>query len=297
MKPLLTAFQKKYPGIKLSSYRLNGGTNVVRVIQEHQAGKLSMDVGWANMIQVQPLVEKDLLVTMTDEWVKSMGVNPDKVLINNKWIGTYDQAPVFIYNKNLVSAADVPKSFEDLLDPKWKGGKILMTPSTIIWGQLYELWLRDKRKVKDIVARLRGQEVILASTNFSVPRRLAAGEAPIGVTFVTSAADAIKKGAPVALCPLSPTVAPTGGLYIPKGVPHPNAAKLLLGWLASEEAQLIWNKKVRRGWVTSDPESAPAAKLMIESGVKYKRVTTQKELKILLELGKTAYDIMGFTPK
>lgn len=291
-KTLIDAFQKKYPGIKLSAFTLRGPDVPPRIITEAKAGKLSMDVAMGTIIYIQPLLERDLLVS--SEWAKLSDVEPEAILCESRFINLYDNPAVVVYNKELVAKNDVPRRFEDLLDPKWKGGKIAIAPSEIITGQLYPMWNQDKQKVINILAQLRKQDLLVGSNFTEVATRVATGEAKLGFAHAVLLLALLDKGAPIGVCPITPTYNIGYGEFVPKGGPHPNAGKLLASWLMSQEARPLW---VQAGRGRAAPCNAgPMAKLLCDSGVKHVNMTTAEEAKNLLALGEKTMEVLDLTP-
>jgi iron(III) transport system substrate-binding protein len=143
--PLAEALEAKYPFADLEIYRANSTDVALKVIQEYQAGSDFVDVvdgtGTATMLEsmdaLQPFASPEL-----DAYPDS-AKDPDGF-----------SAPQLIYfmaaayNTNMVSAADVPTTYEDLLDPKWKGKMSGSTSSTsrgpLFLGNLMEAWGEER---------------------------------------------------------------------------------------------------------------------------------------------------------
>jgi len=293
LKPLIDGFQKKYPDIKLTAFYLGGTNAPSRIITESQTGNLSMDLAMASLIQLQPLLDRDLIAAY--DWTKVSDVNPKNILLNNKFIAQYDAPPTWFYNTKFVSAAEAPKSYEDLLNPRWKG-KIVIPTGDTHFGQLYHVWKQNPEKAIDILKKLRAnQEFIVGSSMVETPNRVASGEAWFGVTLVSTLPAPMQAGAPLALCPMSPTTAPPYGMYVPKKVKNPNAARLLMSWLASKEAAPVWVKSDRGPATPCDASST--AKLLCDAGIKYIRVDSEEGARDIYNLGRTGFEILGFGPK
>lgn len=291
-KPVIDAFEKKYPGIKVSAFTLRGSDVPPRIIMESKAGKLSMDVAMGTIVYIAPLVERDLLVSY--DWTKISDVDPKAIALQGRHIALYDQPCVTVYNTNLVSKKDLPRSFEEMLDPKWKNGKIAMTASESIWGQLFDVWKQDKPKFINFMQRLRDQKPFIASNNTATIERVASGECLLGITHAVLVTAPLSKGAPIGIAPITPTYNLAYGLYMPKGLPHPNAGKLMFAYLSSKEANPIWEKTGRARATPCD--AGQLAKLMCASGVEHRNIDTIEATEEFKALGTKAMDVLGVVP-
>ncbi len=148
------------------------------------------------------------------------------------------------YNTRLVSPDRVPKSYDDLLDPRWKG-KMAWPLLSAIGAPLFVANLRiawGDDKAIAYLKRLSTQNII----NFGAgnPRtlvdRVIAGEYPIALQiFAHHPLISAAKGAPVASQLLPPVASAAGTIVIPKETRHPCAAMLLMDFLLSREGQQI----------------------------------------------------------
>jgi iron(III) transport system substrate-binding protein len=130
-----------------------------------------------------------------------------------------------------VADKDVPRKWEDLLDPKWKG-KIAILSSGAEFDML--LTSMDESKLVDYLKQLAPQTVPI-KTQAEALNKVATGEAWITNAATTIlVADQVGQGAPLALAPLPAQETPNG-FFTVKGTPHLNAAELFISWAASPE--------------------------------------------------------------
>jgi iron(III) transport system substrate-binding protein len=139
-KPMLDAFSKVYPFIKVKLVRTGTAQLINRIRTETLAGRWLFDVVGVSAIQV--LAEQDILTPyFSPEREAYPGTFKDP---QGRWTATYNNNLVLTYNKDQVSEKEVPKDYGDLLDPKWKG-KILMDSADYNWyGTLVAVWGREK---------------------------------------------------------------------------------------------------------------------------------------------------------
>ena len=234
-------FEALYPGIKASVVRTTAQVAFQRVSQEVKAGAMQVDVLSSTDIgHYVYLKEKGLLEKYVPE-------SASKVLDLYK---NYDPDGFYFvtsagmvaigYNTTKVSAADAPKTWNDLLDSKWKDKISLGHPG---FSGYVGTWVVAMRK-------LYGWQYFekLATNNPQVGRSindtvtmLNAGERLVSAGPNATTLQSASKGNPLAMSyPSDGTVlivAPSG---IMKGVKHPNAAKLFMEYLMSPEASKIW---------------------------------------------------------
>jgi iron(III) transport system substrate-binding protein len=163
-----------------------------------------------------------------------------KAAPDNDRIPSYILPYGILINTDLVKAADEPKSWKDLLDPKWKG-KIISDDFRALGGGFTWFTVMDENLgMPDFHKQLQTQGIVFSRDVGNDERRVARGEYPLRIPQLASNYLRMK-GLPVKL------IFPQEGisyvrfdLGIVKGAPHPNAAKLMIDFYLSEEAQLIY---------------------------------------------------------
>ena len=173
------------------------------------------------------------------DWVKGLGLDAS-LYLGKKGMRAFDGTLTFvIYNTNLVKPADAPKTYEDLLDPKWKG-RIAMPRSATPF--IFLTKIMSEEKAADFARRMvNDQQVRILPTFPDVGTRVASGEFALGLA--QSAALLQKQGAPVAQAPIQPVLVTPWGLYLMKDAKHPAMAKLYGYWLASDDGQSVLEKE------------------------------------------------------
>ena len=134
----------------------------------------------------------------------------------------------------------MPKSFDDFLDPKWKG-KIAWS-STVIGAMLFITGVRNfmgEEKALAYLEKLAKNDIVpIPSANRVVVDRVMAGEYALCLdAFLHHPIISARKGAPVAPLPLDPVLTVVSSVMLPKAPPHPYAAMLFIDYLLSKDGQ------------------------------------------------------------
>ena len=115
-------FQKKYPFIKPTLFRTGGGPLLTKIVTEARGGLNGWDVAVGRGEMVLPLIDKKLLATYASP--ERTMIYPDLADKRGYWTAWYVNGYVLGWNTKQVKKDDVPKTYEALLNPKWKGGQI-----------------------------------------------------------------------------------------------------------------------------------------------------------------------------
>lgn len=190
--------------------------------------KTSVPIDWAAMV---PTIKADFL--------NNVLASPDKSLLT-----FISQAPTIMYNSNMIKPADAPKTFADLLNPKWKG-MIASTPYAANFEDLRSHPIWKGQKAYDFVSRFAAQLsglILCAELD-----RVATGEFPIFVTTCEPGLvrKKIAQGAPVAQnIPLDWRVVVHWYLGVPKHAVNKASAQLFIAWLMRPEGQaVLWQNE------------------------------------------------------
>jgi iron(III) transport system substrate-binding protein len=170
-----------------------------------------------------------------------VGVDPLAIQYDGGTVILANQFALPAYNKQLVSPKDVPKNWQDLLDPKWKGGKLGMTTATHHVARLATLW--GEAKTTEYVKALAAQQPILGPLG-TIYSRNQLCEVLVTVTLTDSFVHQAKvSGAPIVHAEeVTPVISPAYNAGVLKGAPHPNAGHLFSAFLPTPPAQQILEK-------------------------------------------------------
>ncbi len=159
------------------------------------------------------------------------------------WTGFSARARVLIYNKGLLSGETIPKSIFDLAAPQYKGKVAIANPlfgtTTFHFAALFTV-LGDE-KAKSLLAALKQNEIVIATSNGDVKKRVVQGQVACGLTDTDDAFEAIEEGANIGIVFLDQNG--IGSLIMPNTVnlikhsPHPGNGKKLMDYLLSKETE------------------------------------------------------------
>jgi iron(III) transport system substrate-binding protein len=216
------------------------------------------------------------------------GVAKERVEYDNGTISVANQFALPAYNKKILPAKDVPKRWEDLLDPKWKG-KLGVINSTHHWARLAAgPW--GEEKTLDFVKKLSAQQPLLSRAG-EMAQRLILGEVLISATLQDSQLHEAKdSGAPLVFAEqVQPVISPEYHVGVLKNAVHPNVGHLFAIFMASAEVQPIWEKYT--GHTSAFVKGTAAYKFAEGKQVVYmKQDQAQKVDRIARQVGK----ILGF---
>ncbi len=237
LRPILNGFEAKYPFVKPQYVRDDPPQQLQKVMAEARAGRMVVDVLESTGLEV-PVRAAGIDQQFWSPQVEAY--KPERRDPNNYWAPTRYSYLGACYNTNLVKPGEAPKSFEDFLDPKWKG-KIAWS-STVIGAMLFITGVRNsmgEEKALAYLQKLAKQDVApIASANRVVVDRVMAGEHALCLdSFLHHPIISARKGAPVAPLPLDPVLTVVSSVMLPKAPPHPHAAMLFIDYLLSKEGQ------------------------------------------------------------
>ncbi len=232
------SFEAKYPGIKVTVERSGGERVFQRLMQESSTGINAADfvtssnrshfVAWKREKLLAPFVTPDILQWPADQR------DPD---------GTYASGTgtltVLAYNTKLVKPEDAPKSFKDLLDPKWKG-KIALGHPAYSGSILSATYVIAQKLSWDYFKSLATQNIMQLQSGTEPPKKVALGERQIMFGSEGTSWTLMDAGEPLAIIYATegtPGVSGAGGLLAK--APNPNAARLFAHHFFSKDGMQI----------------------------------------------------------
>ncbi|HEY3153973.1 MAG TPA: extracellular solute-binding protein [Candidatus Binatia bacterium] len=283
-KIIVDQFQRKFPVVNVALYRTGVAPLISRVLIEARAGKYDWDVLSGGGELFSPVADKGLIAQYRSPEARM--IDDDLVDKQGYWTAYTVTTFVLGFNTKMVKKQDVPKTYEALLDLKWKGQKIGVDTSAGILHALMPVW--GKEKAISYFRQLAAQNPVPKDSTSLMAQLLSAGEMPLAVGSAHLYELFSRKGAPVDWVPLEPAVVRVIPTTLGAKARHPNAAKLLYDYLIAREGQEIiksFNRVPVRKDVLPDPPRLLHG---------YKRVMMYPELyKNLPETQKIYNEIFG----
>lgn len=236
ISPLQRAFEKRY-GIRMTIWRGSGKDILRRVVNEAKAGRADVDVMESDGFALEALHREGVLEAVQSPYLADM--IPQALRPHGQWVGTRVNIFTGVYNTKLVQKDALPKSYDELVDPRFKGRLGIEAEDYDWFGMVVGLLGEEKglKLFRDVVAK-NGLSVRRGHTLLT--NLVAAGEVPIGLTvFMQNAEVAIKNGAPVDWFLIPPAVARANGVALARRAPRPHAALLFYDFMLSEGQQVM----------------------------------------------------------
>jgi iron(III) transport system substrate-binding protein len=212
-----------------------------RAVAEARAGRHSMDVAETNGPEMESMHREKIL-----QAVKSphhADLIPQALRPHGEWVGTRLNVFVQAYNTKAVRKQDLPKRWEDLLDPRWKD-KLGIEQEDSDWlaGVLGEIGEAGGAKLlKQVVAK---NGISVRKGHTLLAQLVVSGEIPLALTVYNYKAEQLKgKGAPIDWFAIGNAIARPNGVGVARRAPHPYAAVLFYDFEISEEGQQILAKR------------------------------------------------------
>ncbi len=254
-KPILEGFGKRYPFIKVNRVRTDSTKALQRVLAELRARQSRTDLITSNaVVELREAGAVQAFRSPVLDQFAPEDRDPDGFAAPLYFVN-YGLAA---YNTNQVKAADAPKSYEDLLDPKWRGQ---MTFASSASGALFfASFLRmswGDQKARDYLEKLAKQKIVGRTESArTVLGMVASGEHKIMINpFLTHVGELVRKGAPLEVLIADPAPVSSTPVLLAKTAPHPHAAMLLIDYLLDREAQGMLRDA---GYFPANPNVAPS---------------------------------------
>ncbi|MCS5735743.1 ABC transporter substrate-binding protein [Herbiconiux daphne] len=243
-KPLYDAFTARFPGITVVPQDAPDSQAITKLQAEAEAGSRIADLFMSGTGAVVQAAKVPDVCTATD--IQTAPADWQVETIADGLVLPYSlRYMTLIYNTDNVTAEEAPRTWDDLLDPRWKG-KLVMGDPTIAGGVRYVLTGLLVPETADTwgtdyLDKLAAQDIVYGTAEAAVPADVASGRGDVGVAVFSGYATSQKaKGAPIEIVfPMD-----DGGSYIidssicsVQDAPHKDAALLFSNWLFSSEGQ------------------------------------------------------------
>ena len=232
---IVKPFEDKY-GIKVSVWRAGTDKVLQRAVAETRAKKYEFDAVHFGAPEMEALSREKILAPVNSPVHKDL--MPGSVPAHKEWAATILSVWVQAYNTNVVKKSELPRTYQDLLDPRWKG-KLGIEAKNDDWFATV---------VHQMGSESQGVEFFrkLSSTNGISPRQghtllnnmVVSGEVPLALTVYNYMPEqAKKKGAPIDWFVIEPAIARANAIGVARHAQHPNAALLFYEYLLGPDGQ------------------------------------------------------------
>ncbi|MBQ9433233.1 MAG: ABC transporter substrate-binding protein [Synergistaceae bacterium] len=233
-------FEAKYPDIVLDYYFAGTGRVITKIATEHQAGQVAADVIWVG--------DPSDYLSFKKEGILQKYSSPEAAAIDAKFIdpdGYYTGARMMNmgigYNSALVTPEDAPKSWNELLDPKWEGQVVMTDPSSAGTTKYFvAALLASPEYGEEYFRKLKANGCELESGTTATHNQVAASAYQVGIMLDYVSHNLMAQGSPIGFTyipkDLISIFSPIG---LVKGSPNNDNGKLLYDFILSKEGQEI----------------------------------------------------------
>jgi iron(III) transport system substrate-binding protein len=234
------AFEAKY-SLKVNLWRAGSEKVLQRAVTEARGGRHAVDVLETNGPEMEMLHREQILQAVKSPHLADL--IPAARRPHGEWVGTRLNVFALAYNTKLVKKEELPKSFEDLAHPRWKG-RLGIEADDQDWlaGTLAQLGEARGTQIFRDVVKANGISVRRGHTLLT--QLVVSGEVPLALTVYNYKAEQFKaQGAPIEWFSIGKAVARPNGVGVARRAPHPHAAVLFYDFEIGEEGQRILAKR------------------------------------------------------
>jgi iron(III) transport system substrate-binding protein len=234
---LVKPFEAKY-GVKVVIWRAGTDKVLQRTLAEAAAKKYNVDVIHFGSPEMEALSREKILQAVGSPVHRDL--QPGSVPAHKEWAATLLSVWVQVYNTNLIRKPDLPRSYADLLDPRWKG-KLGIEAKNQDWFASVVDVMGGGEKGLDFFRDLVAKNGLSARTGHTLLNNMViAGEVPLALTVYSYMPEQAKKrGAPIDWFALEPAVARSNAIGVARRAPHPNAGLLFYEYMLGEGQRVL----------------------------------------------------------
>jgi len=239
MSVLTAAFEKKY-GVRVRVWRGSSENIVQRAVTEARGGRFDADVFETGAMAMESMHREKLLQEVQTSALSELV--PAAISPHREWIGTRFNIFAAAYNTRLIKKDELPKSYHDLLDRRWRG-KLGVEAEDSDWFGAVVGGLGEDTGLKlfrDIVA---ANGISVRKGHTLLANLVVSGEVPFALTTYAYKVEQLRKsGAPIDWFVIPPGVARFEGAGVARCAAHPNAAMLFFEFLLTDAQDLLLNR-------------------------------------------------------
>ena len=239
MAALTSAFEAKY-GVKAKVWRSGSEKILQRGLLEAKANRFEVDVFETNSPETEVLSREKVLIAGNSPYLNEL--IPQAIPSHKEWIATRLNIFTCAYNTKLVKKEELPKTYQDLLDPKWKG-KLSVEADDSDWLAETVMKMGEEKGIALFKEIARKNAVSVRKGHTLLSNLVASGEVPLALTVYNYKIEQMKNsGAPIDWFALDPTIARPNANGVVRNAPHPHTA-LLFQDFELTEGQVILGKR------------------------------------------------------
>ena len=232
-------FEKKYPGVTMEYYFAGTSKVVTKISTEAQAGHVDADVIWVgDAADYVSFKEEGILQQYTSP--EAAGLDPNYIDAEGYYTAARLVGVGIAYNTVTVKPEDAPKTWSDLLDPKWKDQIVMSDPGT---AGTTKYWMNammcSDKYGADYMQKLKDNGCLLESGTTATHNQLAAQAYQVGVCLDYVTANLVAEGSPIAFLYPEDTVSIASPIGLVKDCNNEENGKLLYDFILSKEGQEI----------------------------------------------------------
>ncbi|HLQ26044.1 MAG TPA: extracellular solute-binding protein [Acidiferrobacterales bacterium] len=240
LDPIIADFKQKY-GVTIKYWRGSEATLLQRVLSEARGGRFAWDIVETLAPEVEAIRRNKLLQAVHSPFQKNE-IIPNLAPSHREWTADRLYLYVVAYNTNQFKKDDLPKTLEDLLDPRWKG-KIGMEAKNWDWFAEIAKEMGEKKGLDFFRKFVSVNGIQVRSGHTKLAGLVAAGEIPIALGLFSHGVDQLRaKDAPIEWAVIGTPIVNMAATGVSRKAPHPYAALLFYEYLLGEDGQKILRK-------------------------------------------------------
>jgi iron(III) transport system substrate-binding protein len=229
-------FERRY-GVRVNLWRASSENILQRVTTEARAGRADFDMVETNGPEMEALQREGLLQRVESR--RFAELIPQALFPHREWVATRLNVFVQCYNTRLIAPAEVPRGFDGLLDPKWKG-RLGIEANDADWFQAVVGAMGEEKGLAYFRKLVATNGLSVRKGHALLAEMVQSGEIALSLTCYSFKIDQDRKsGAPVDWTSFGPLLARPNGGGISRRAPHPHAALLFYEYLIGEAQPLL----------------------------------------------------------
>lgn len=239
--PITEAFEKK-TGIRVEIWRASSEKVLQRAVTEARAGRFTCDIIETNGPEMEGCHREKLLEEFWSPWFRDLP--PAAFPKHRHYVADRFNMFTIAYNTNLVKPGEVPKSYQDLLDPRW-AGRIALEGGDVDWFAAMVKHMGEEQGLA-FFRKLAANRPQIRTGHTLMGELIGAGEIPLAAALYNHNVERLKdKGAPVQWKALDPTFGRPNAIGVARHAQRPHAALVFADFMLSPEGQQLIRKRNR----------------------------------------------------